>query len=201
MTIIKHEIRTGSYYDSIVLMQLQRALASLEGVLDAGVVMGTPTNLALLAEGDLLPPEAEGTKPDDLVIVVQAQDERSAVSALSQVDELLSRRQGTASEFHPRSLESAIKMLPDARWVLVSVPGRYAAGVARKALHLGRNVFLFSDNVSLSDEVELKQTALEKGLLVMGPDCGTAIINGVGFGFANHVRRGRIGLHGSALPR
>jgi len=84
--------------------------------------------------------------------------------------------------------------MPDAQWVLVSVAGRYAAGVAREALRLGKHVFLYSDNVSLDDEVALKQTAAEKGLLVMGPDCGTAIVNGVGLGFANRVRRGPIGL-------
>jgi FdrA protein len=84
--------------------------------------------------------------------------------------------------------------MPDAQWVLVSVPGRYAAGVARQALRLGKNVFLYSDNVSLDDEMALKQTAAAKGLLVMGPDCGTAIVNGVGLGFANRVRRGPIGL-------
>jgi FdrA protein len=85
-------------------------------------------------------------------------------------------------------------MLPDAQWVLISVPGRYAAGVARQALRLGKHVFLYSDNVSVDDELSLKQMAAEKGLLVMGPDCGTAIVNGVGLGFANKVRRGPIGL-------
>ncbi|MFQ5858253.1 MAG: acyl-CoA synthetase FdrA, partial [Anaerolineae bacterium] len=97
-------------------------------------------------------------------------------------------------EYRPQSLESAAQMMPDAQWVLVSVPGRYATGVARQALRLGKNVFLYSDNVSLDDEVALKHTAAEKGLLVMGPDCGTAIVNGVGLGFANRVRRGPIGL-------
>jgi FdrA protein len=96
--------------------------------------------------------------------------------------------------FRPRSLDSAAKALPAANWVLVSVPGRYAAGVARDALNLGKHVFLYSDNVSLDDEAALKQQAQEKGLLVMGPDCGTAVINGVGLGFANRVRRGSIGV-------
>jgi FdrA protein len=91
-------------------------------------------------------------------------------------------------------LAAAAKQLPQAQWVLISVPGRFAAGVARDALDLGKHVFLYSDNVPLADEIQLKQTARDKGLLVMGPDCGTAIINGVGLGFANRVRRGRIGL-------
>jgi FdrA protein len=95
-------------------------------------------------------------------------------------------------------LNAAVKQLPDASWVLVSVPGRYAAGVAREALELGKHVFLYSDNVSLEDEIALKKSAREKGLLVMGPDCGTAIINGIGLGFANRVRRGSIGVVGAS---
>ena len=195
MAVTEAEVRSGAYYDSVILMQLQRSLAVLPGVLDAGVVMGTAANKDILAQSDLLTPEAQAAVADDLIIVVRAEDEAAARSALGQVDELLTRRRGgIEQEYHPKSLESAVQMLPDAQWVLVSVPGRYAAGVARQALHLGKNVFLYSDNVSLDDETALKQTAAEKGLLVMGPDCGTAIVNGVGLGFANRVRRGPIGL-------
>jgi FdrA protein len=176
-------------------MQLQRSLAVLPDVLDAGVVMGTAANKDILAQSDLLTPAAQAAAVEDLVIVVRAKDEAAARSALDQVDELLTRRRGgVEQDYRPKSLESAAQMLPDAQWVLVSVPGRYAAGVARQALNLDKNVFLYSDNVSLDDETSLKQTAAEKGLLVMGPDCGTAIVNGVGLGFANRVRRGPIGL-------
>jgi len=195
MTITRAEIRSGAYYDSVVLMQLQRSLAGLPGVLDAGVMMGTGANKDILAQSDLLTPEAQSAVADDLVIVVRAEDDAAAQAALGQVDELLTRRRrGVDQEYHPKSLESAAQMLPDARWVLVSAPGRYAAGVARQALGLDKNVFLYSDNVSLEDEVALKRTAAAKGLLVMGPDCGTAIVNGVGLGFANKVRRGAIGM-------
>ena len=194
-TIKKAEIRRGAYYDSVVLMQLQRSLAALPGVLDAGVVMGTDANKDVLAQSDLLTPEIQAALADDLVIVVRAEDDAAAQAALDQVDELLTRRRrGVEQEYRPKSLESADQMIPDAQWVLVSVPGRYAAGVARQSLRLGKNVFLYSDNVSLDCEVALKQTAAEKGLLVMGPDCGTAIVNGVGLGFANRVRRGPIGM-------
>jgi FdrA protein len=195
MAITETEIRTGAYYDSIVLMQLQRALADLPGILDAGVVMGTKANKEILAQTGLLPPEAQAAAADDLVIVVQADDQVAAEAALGRVDELLTqRRGGVEQDYLPKSLESAAQMLPGAQWVLISVPGRYAAGVARQALRLGKNVFLYSDNVSVDDEISLKQTAAEKGLLVMGPDCGTAIVNGMGLGFANKVRRGPIGL-------
>ena len=194
MNITKWEVRAGAYYDSVVLMQLQRSLAGLAGVVDAGVVMATPANLELLAVGDLLP-AGSGAKSDDLLIVVKGEDEAAAEAALAQVDGLLQRRRAqVASEFRPKSLATAVKTLPDARWVLVSVPGRYAAGVAREALLLGKHVFLYSDNVSLEDEVSLKRFAQDQGLLLMGPDCGTAVINGIGLGFANRVRPGRIGV-------
>jgi FdrA protein len=199
MTVVKWNVRAGAYYDSVVLMQLQRGLLGLPGVVDAGVVMATPANRDLLAANNLLP-ESVTANPDDLLIVVKADDDASATNAIGQVDELLARRKSStvSQDFRPRSLSAAVKQLPEANWVLVSVPGRYAAGVAREALDLSKHVFLYSDNVSLEDEIALKKTAREKGLLVMGPDCGTAIINGVGLGFANRVRRGNIGVVGAS---
>jgi FdrA protein len=200
MAAVQVQVRRGAYYDSVVLMQLQRSLGDLPGVIDAGVVMGTHANKEVLAQSGLLAPEAREAANDDLVIVVKAEEGQAAQAALDQVDELLAsrRRAGVEQDFLPKSLESACQMLPAARWVLVSVAGRYAAGVAREALRLGRNVFLYSDNVSLEDEISLKRTAGDKGLLVMGPDCGTAIISGVGLGFANQVRRGPIGIVGAS---
>lgn len=196
MTVIEVEIRSGAYYDSVILMQLQRSLVELPGVLDAGVVMGTEANKELLAQSDLMSPEVQAAVADDLVIVVKGEDKDSAQAAIESVDELLSARRGAGmdQEYLPKSLETAVKMLPEAQWVLVSVPGRFAAGVARQSLRFGKHVFIFSDNVPLQDEIELKKLAAEKGLLVMGPDSGTAIINGVGLGFANHVRQGPIGI-------
>ncbi len=190
------EIRSGAYYDSVILMQLQRSLVELPGVLDAGVVMGTEANKELLAQSGLMSPEVQAAVADDLVIVVKGQDKASAKAAIEKVDELLAARRGAGidQEYLPKSLGTAVQMLPEAQWVLVSVPGRFAAGVARQSLNLGKHVFVFSDNVSLQDEIELKQKAAEKGLLVMGPDCGTAMINGIGLGFANKVRHGPIGI-------
>jgi len=195
MAVVKAGIRTGAYYDSLTLLQLQLSLAALPGVLDVGIVMGTDANKDILAQSDLLAPEAQAAVADDLVIVVRAEDDTAAQAALDQVDELFTEfGAGIELEYRPKSLESAVQMMPEAQWVLVSVPGRYAAGVARQALRLGKNVFLYSDNVSLDDEIALKQMAAGKGLLIMGPECGTAIVNGVGLGFANRVRRGPIGL-------
>jgi FdrA protein len=197
MTAIRFEIRSGAYYDSVVLMQLQRALAELPDVEEAGVVMGTPANLELLEQTGLLVDEVRAAKADDLVLVVKAKSKAAAKEALARVDELAAARrsrEGAGEDFLPKSLETADQLLPDSHWVLVSVPGRYAAGVSREALRLGKHVFLYSDNVSLEDELDLKMKGSEKGLLVMGPDCGTAIVNGIGLGFANRVRRGSIGL-------
>jgi FdrA protein len=198
MTVTKWDVRRGAYYDSVVLMQLQRGLIDLPGIVDAGVVMATPANCDLLASNHLLP-DSVTTSPEDLLIVVKAESDADAQEALGQIDSLLLRRKSSDSQdFRPRSLSSAVKQLPESNWVLVSVPGRYAAGVAREALEFGKHVFLYSDNVSLEDEVSLKQRARQKGLLVMGPDCGTAIMNGVGLGFANRVRRGAIGVVGAS---
>ena len=196
MAITKVEIRSGAYYDSVVLMQLQRSLAEQPGVIDAGVVMGTNANKEVLAQSGMLVSEVEAAGADDLVIVVIGDDEASAQTALSKVDELVASRRGSTSDqdYRPRSIETAAKMLPDANWVLVSVPGRYAAGVARQAMSFNKHVFLYSDNVTLEDEISLKQQAAQKGLLVMGPDCGTAIVNGIGLGFANKIRKGPIGV-------
>src|SRR3972149_1019175 len=133
MTQVAFEIRRGAYYDSVVLMQLQRALVELDEVTDAGVVMATPANLELLQQNELLPADLVAA-PEDLLIVVRAATEKDAAEALSRVDGLLARRRAAVdAEFQPHSIEAAAKMLPEAHWVLVSVPGRYAAQVARQA--------------------------------------------------------------------
>src|SRR3990172_1873183 len=139
MTIIKVEIRSGAYYDSVILMQLQRSLAGLPGILDAGVVMGTEANKDILSQSDLLSPEVQTATADDLVIIVKGKDEQSAKAAIERVDELLIARRGAGvdQEYRPKSLETAIQMLPAAQWVLISVPGRYAAWIARQSLNLG----------------------------------------------------------------
>lgn len=196
---LQTEIRPGTYFDSVILMHLQRGLAALPGVDDAGVVMATPANLELLAEFDLLTAEGKTANPDDMLIVVRAETEKAAADALAQVDDLLrKRRSNVSSLYRPRSLAAAAAQLSEAAITLISVPGRYAAQVAHEALDLGQHVFLYSDNVSLEDEIALKAKAARDGLLVMGPDCGTAIVNGVGLGFANRVRRGPIGVVAAA---
>ncbi len=196
--VIAHRIRPGDYRDSIQLMQLQGQLEESTGVLEAMAMMATPGNLDLLREGGWSLPETP-VGPNDLVALVKAETSEAAGQALDRIDEmLLQRGRGVESEYRPRSLEAAVKQLPEAGWVVVSVPGQHAAAVTRRALELDRSVFLFSDNVPLEDEASLKRESSRRGLLLMGPDCGTAIVNGVGLGFANRVRRGSVGLVGSS---
>ena len=195
MSVLVSAIRPGAYHDSIVLMQLQVALAELPDVEDAGAVMATPENLGLLETSGLLPDPAPAARPTDLCVVVRAETKEAGEQALDRIGDLLRRgSSGAEGGFRPHSLEAAAKLAPGARFALVSVPGRYAAGVAGQALDLGLHVFLYSDNVGMDEEIRLKRSARDAGLLVMGPDCGTALIGGAGLGFANRVRRGHIGI-------
>ena len=195
MTGRRQLVRAGAYLDSVVLLELQRRLSAEPGVLRVAAVMATPANQEVLAEAGLGSDETRAARPDDLVVVVEAVDDASAAAALARVDELLSqRRQVAATAARPRSLESALRLLPSAHWVLVSVPGAYASEVAWNALGAGRHVFLFSDHVPLAEEVALKRAARQRGLLVLGPDCGTAVIAGTGLGFANRVKSGPVGI-------
>lgn len=193
-------VLSGEYYDSVTLLQVAQGLLALPGIADAAVVMGTPANKGLLVEAGLLTPEVEAASPDDLIIAVRAADAPAALKALGEAQTLLktSRRTATGGsglETPPKTLGAAIERLGgEANIALVSVAGRYAAGVAREALHRGLHVFLFSDNVAVEDEIALKTLAREKGLLVMGPDAGTAILNHVALGFANVVPPGPVGV-------
>lgn len=199
MSVLCHVIKRGRYFDSVVLMQLQRGLAEVAGVHEAGVVMATAANQELMVESGLLATPLAEARADDLLIAVEADNEKIANHAIGLFDELVKGRQASAAvDYRPKSLRVAFGQLPAARWVLVSVPGRYAATVARQALEAERNVFLYSDNVELEDEVALKQEARAQGLMVLGPDCGTAIVAGIGLGFANRVRRGPVGLVGAS---
>ena len=197
MVVVGH-VKKGAYFDSVTLMTVGKALTVMDGVADAAVVMGTRENRSILASSDLLTPELEAARDTDLLIAVRADSEEAAERALEAADERLKEaRTGGESggrAFRPVSLEGALKAVPDANLALISVAGRYAGREAMRALESGLNVMLFSDNVPLETEVELKKLAHAAGLLVMGPDCGTAIINGVPLAFANVVNRGEVGI-------
>jgi FdrA protein len=198
-------VRRNAYVDSVTLLQVSSEVMSLPGVVDAALVMATDLNRQVLHDAGLLVDDAETAGPNDLVIAVRASDDEIASAALQHAAALLADRRRSlagdgdgAARVQPRSLRSAHDADPEANLAVISVPGRFAAGEARQALAAGLHVFLFSDNVPIEDEIDLKASARSQGLLVMGPDCGTALLNGVGLGFANVVRRGRIGLVGAS---
>jgi FdrA protein len=190
-------VRKSFYQDSVALLVLARELRGGPGVREAAALMATAANKALMAQSGLLTAEANAAEPNDLVIVIQAATVAEAEGARARAEELLTRRHERAQSTEralPRTLESARRRLSGANLALISVPGAFAGAEALKALRLGLHVMLFSDNVPLDDELELKRLAVAKGLLLMGPDCGTAYLNGVPLGFANVVPRGRIGI-------
>jgi len=196
--IRKTIVEKDSYYDSVFLMLINKEVKQVPGIKDAVVSMGTEMNLTLLTELGLNSPETATATPNDLIIAAEGDTEAAVDSALNAAKELLNKKKSggpqEAGAYRPVSLETALKMKSDANLVIVSVPGVHAAREVRKALESGLHVMLFSDNVSLEDEISLKKLAVEKGLLMMGPDCGTAIINGKPICFANVVRRGKIGI-------
>jgi FdrA protein len=189
-------IEPSSYYDSVVLMRVASQLKKHDGVSEVALFMGTQGNHDLLGQVGLATPESMAAGPEDLIIIVRADSEKRAGHIRNEAVHMLSARRESAqetSQYRPRTLERAMDYLPQASVAAISIPGEYAAREASRCFDRDLNVFLFSDNVSLEDEVILKTKALDRGLLCMGPDCGTASLNGVGLGFTNRVRRGKIG--------
>jgi len=195
--VIKGIIKSGEYFDSVSLMMVSKEINEQEGILDSAVVMGTKENREILKTSGLLISEFEKASDTDLLIAIKANSEKIANNVITNIDKFLNNlriEETSDGVFTPKSIETAVQLLPDANLALLSIPGKYAANEAQKALDNGLHVMIFSDNVSLEDEIKLKQFAKEKGLLVMGPDCGTAIVNGVPLAFANVVNRGDIGI-------
>lgn len=195
---IKTVVKISEYHDSVTLMVVARELTKLPGVEDAAVVMGTDANKSILEQSGLLTREARAATPNDLVISVDAADPDAA---LAEADRILQKKpdaEGGGAEFRPRTVRSATKTRPDANVAIISVAGRYAAEEAWDCLRRGLHVLLFSDNVSLEDEIALKSYARDHGLLLMGPGAGTAILNGVALAFANVVPAGPVGIVSAA---
>jgi succinyl-CoA synthetase alpha subunit len=198
---IRSIIKPNLYKDSVALMLIAETVQAREGVRRATLLMGTAANKDILAEAGLLDAGVAGAGPNDVMLLVEA-DDAVLADALAEIEHLLAggaAKGGAAdvAEMQPRSLAMAVGANSGgvkAGLAQISVPGPYAAAEALKALRLGMHVFMFSDNVPLEQEQAIKQVAARKGLLVMGPDCGTAIINGVPLGFANVVRAGPIGI-------
>ena len=195
MRFVLNRVERGRYLDSVALMRLSRRLTALPGVEEASLMIGSPTNKALLREAGLLAAEGEKAGANDIVIALRASDERLGRDALASALTLETSRE-LSSESLPRvrSLTRAIDALPGTNLALISVPGEFAVAEARKALSAGLHALVFSSGVPLEDERALKLFAREKGLLLMGPDCGTALIGGTPLAFGNVVPRGDVGI-------
>jgi succinyl-CoA synthetase alpha subunit len=201
MSATTNKVRRGFYLDSVQLMRLSRTLAGLDGIADAALMMGTPANKRIMTDARLLDAAGEAASGNDLVIAVRAATAAAAEAALAEAERLLgqsARDRPDAMAWRPRTIRAAVAAAPDATLALISVPGEFATAEARKALRRGLHVMIFSDNVTLADERALKEEARALGLLLMGPDCGTAIIGGVPLAFANQVPRGDIGIVGAS---
>lgn len=189
----------NEYYDSVFLMRLAKNLSDEPGVEQAAALMGTEKNIALLSELGIPGSEIPITTPNDLIVAVIAKDQSQVDKLLSEIDQRM--HQSTPSSNILKdfpNLEMALESHTDLNIAIISVPGPFAARETKKALQKDLHVFLFSNNVPINEELEIKQIANEKGLLVMGPDCGTSILSGIGIGFANVVRKGPIGVVGSS---
>nr|WP_326183187.1 acyl-CoA synthetase FdrA [Virgibacillus halodenitrificans] len=194
-------IKKNSYQDSINLMLLTNAVSSMDGLNKVQIMMATPSNKDIFKDAGLHTEELEAAESNDMAIVIDTEDESTVDEVLGKVDQYLKDQSisnsGSGLET-VRTWDRAKNTLPNANMAMISVPGQYAAEEADKALDMGLHVFLFSDNVPMEDEVRLKKKAHEKGLLVMGPDCGTGILDGVPMAFANVVNKGKIGIVGAS---
>src|SRR5262249_18139579 len=192
-----NRIRRSFYMDSVALMRISASISALDGVGAAALMIGSTTNKRLMRHAALLNADGDNASANDLIIAVRADDDRAAVEAANKAESLLDSARadaGQTSEWEPKSLETGLQQLPGANLALISLPGEFAAAEARRAINNGLHVLVFSDNVPIADEVALKKEAQRRGLLMMGPDCGTAIIGGVPLAFANVVPAGSIGI-------
>lgn len=194
-------IKKNSYQDSVNLMLLTNAVSVIEGIEKIQIMMGTPANKDIFKGAGLYTEELAEAEANDMCIVLDTENEQKVDEVLAAVDEYLNNQSisKSGSDFETvRTWDRAMKALPDANLAVISVAGQYAANEADKALDNGLNVFMFSDNVSFEDERRLKEKAHEKGLLVMGPDCGTGIISSIPIAFTNVVKEGKIGIVGAS---
>ncbi|NIM92882.1 MAG: acyl-CoA synthetase FdrA [Anaerolineales bacterium] len=189
-------IRANQYYDSVFLMRVSKRLSSREGVRQTAVLMGSEKNKRLLEDIGIRGPELDAAQPNDLIVAVIAETREIVETVLDDLDlALLALDEGGPTSHH-HTLEDGLIEKPLANLAIFSIPGEYIYREAKKALDAHLNLFIFSSNVQIEEELQLKQYAAERKLLVMGPDCGTSILNGKGIGFANAVRKGTIGAIG-----
>ncbi|MFD2306911.1 DUF1116 domain-containing protein [Enterococcus termitis] len=194
-------ILKNNYQDSINLMLLTNQINALSTVNMSQLMMGTDANKDILLNTELLTDEAKAASPNDLMIVVDSDDPKIMDQVLPEVDKFLndlSSKSSDEKEHVSTTWKEALEELPDANMALFSIPGEYGAAEMETALKNGLHVFSFTDNIPVEDEVKLKKLAHEKGLLMMGPDCGTGIISSIPIAFTNVITPGNIGVVGAS---
>ncbi|MDO4174180.1 MAG: acyl-CoA synthetase FdrA [Eubacteriales bacterium] len=200
--MLKTVVKKGSYHDSVVLMLLTNHISTIEGVNKVSIMMATPANKDIFKQSGLDTGELMAATANDMVIVADIDDESMMDTILAETDAFFQKQNaaggGKKDKESVKSWDRAMRELPDANLAVISIPGAYAALEADRALDLGMNVFMFSDNVTVEDEKALKEKAHAKGLTVMGPDCGTGIIQSVPIAFTNKVNPGSIGIIGAS---
>lgn len=200
--MLKTVVKKGSYHDSVVLMLLTNHISTIEGVKKVSIMMATPANKDIFKQSGLDTEELMASTANDMVIVADIDDDSMMDTILAETDAFFQKQNaastGKKGKESVKSWDKAMRELPDANLAVISIPGAYAALEADRALDLGMNVFMFSDNVTIEDEKALKEKAHAKGLSVMGPDCGTGIIQSVPIAFTNKVNPGSIGIIGAS---
>jgi len=192
-------VKKNYYQDSMKLMQISQKLGVLPGVKKASAIMATDANVKMLKDAGLIKETPHSVNPNDMIVAIEAESHSAAKEAIEKLDSLIAPAQvGIHAKAEYKNFDSAHGALPRANIAIVSLPGQYAKLEVAKAIEKGLHTFLFSDNLTVEEEIELKERARERGLLVMGPGCGTAIINGIGLGFANVVKRGPVGVIAAA---
>lgn len=195
--VLRNIVKKNSYYDSATLMLLTSKIGKqLGSTKNVAVMMATDMNKDLMEASGLLAEEGRAAGSNDLVFAIRAESDEAVEQVLHLAQEELNKKQSHKKESADivNTLDAALEKYPDTCLAVVSLPGAHAPREVKRLLAADKHVLLFSDNVSVEDEIALKDMAIERGLLMMGPDCGTAVINGVGLGFSNAIKRGKIGI-------
>jgi FdrA protein len=188
-------VRKNHYRDSVFLMVVNQQAMKLPGIEEIALMMGTDNNKDLMLKVGFDKPEMKSATPNDMVMCIRAESEGHIEQAILEIDSMLVKKMRPDEQKDTyKTLDAVMRERPETNLAVISIPGQFAAREARKALKYGLNVLLFSDNVSIEEEIELKNLANTLDRIVMGPDCGTAIINYVGLAFANVVNPGSIGV-------
>jgi len=194
---VKNVVRRNLHRDSVLLLKLSEEAKTIAGIKDAAVVMGTVTNKEILAKLGLLTEEGKAATDSDMILALKVDSESEIAEAAKEVEAIILRAPVSKGRSY-YSVDAAMEAVPDANLAIVSVPGEYAREIVLKLLARGINVHLFSDHVAPDQELEMKQYAASKNLLLMGPGAGTSLIGGKAIAFANVIRRGNVGIVAAA---